>query len=100
MKLDILGALNAERAARRAAVVVTDVASGEQRLVKAADVARDPLKDVIEKHMRSGKSGMEETAAGPRVPHRACAAAAARHHRRGAYQPGAGADRASCSATT
>ena len=45
MKLDILKSLNAERAARRAAVVVTDVASGEQRLVKAADVARDPLKD-------------------------------------------------------
>ena len=61
MKLDILRALNAERAARRAAVVVTDVASGEQRLVKAADVARDPLKDLIEKRIRSGKSGMEET---------------------------------------
>lgn len=64
MKLEILKALNAERAARRAAVVVTDVASGEQRLVKAADVARDPLKEVIEKHIRSGKSGMEETPAG------------------------------------
>jgi xanthine dehydrogenase accessory factor len=64
MKLDILKALNAERAARRAAVVVTDVASGEQRLVRAADVARDPLKEVIEKHLRSGKSGMEETPAG------------------------------------
>src|SRR6516164_1690655 len=64
MKLDILRALNAERAARRAAVVVTDMASGEQRLVKAADVARDPLKDVIEKHIRRGKSGMAETPAG------------------------------------
>ncbi|MGH6767911.1 MAG: XdhC family protein [Xanthobacteraceae bacterium] len=64
MKLDILKALNAERAARRAAVVVTDVTSGEQRLVKAADMARDPLKDVIDKHIRSGKSGMEETAQG------------------------------------
>ena len=64
MKLDILRALNAERAARRAAVVVTDTASGEQRLVKAADVARDPLKDVIEKHIRRGKSGMAETPAG------------------------------------
>ena len=40
MKLDILRELNAERAARRAAVVVTDVASGEQRLVKASEVAR------------------------------------------------------------
>ena len=64
MKLDILRALNAERAARRAAVVVTDVASGEQRLVKAVDVARDPLKDVLEKHVRMAKSGMEETAQG------------------------------------
>lgn len=64
MKLDILSALNAERAARRAAVVVTDVASGEQRLVKAADVAKDPLKDLLEKHLRSGKSGMEETPQG------------------------------------
>jgi xanthine dehydrogenase accessory factor len=61
VKLDILRALNAERAARRAAVVVTDVASGTQRLVKAADVANDPLRELIEKHIRSGKSGMEET---------------------------------------
>src|SRR5215467_6999634 len=60
MKLDILRTLNAERAARRAAVVVTDVASGEQRLVKAAEVARDPLAALIEKRIRSGKSGMEE----------------------------------------
>ena len=93
MKLDILKALNAERAARRAAIVVTDVASGEQRLVKGADIARDPLKDVLEKHIRSGKSGMEETPQGQGVPHRARAAAAPRDHRRGAYQPGAGADR-------
>ena len=41
MKLAILVALNGERAARRAAIVVTDVASGTQRLVKRADVAGD-----------------------------------------------------------
>jgi xanthine dehydrogenase accessory factor len=64
MKLDILAVLNAERAARRAAVVVTDTASGTQRLIKGADVARDPLKEVLEKHIRSGKSGMEETPEG------------------------------------
>src|SRR6202047_1757935 len=64
MKLDILRALNTERAARRAAVVVTDVASGEQRLVKAADVANDSLEGLIEKHIRSAKSGMEETPQG------------------------------------
>ena len=64
MKLSILSALNTERANRRAVVVVTDVASGEQRLVKSAEVANDPLKDLIEKHLRSGKSGMEETPEG------------------------------------
>jgi xanthine dehydrogenase accessory factor len=64
MKLSILTALNTERANRRAAVVVTDVESGEQRLVKGADVATDPLKDLIEKRLRSGKSGMEETPSG------------------------------------
>ena len=64
MKLEILKILNAERAARRAAVVVTDVTTGEQRLVKAAELARDPLKEPIEKHIRRGKSGMVETPAG------------------------------------
>ena len=64
MKLDILHALNAERAARRAVVVVTDVESGEQRLVKADDVARDPVREVIEKRLRMAKSGMEETPKG------------------------------------
>ena len=64
MKLDVLQALNSERAARRAAVLVTDVASGEQRLVKAADVEKDPLKEVLEKRLRMAKSGMEETPRG------------------------------------
>ena len=64
MRLSILSSLNTERAARRAAIVVTDVDSGQQRLVKRGDVAGDPLKDVLEKHLRSGKSGMEETPQG------------------------------------
>jgi xanthine dehydrogenase accessory factor len=64
MRLDLLSTLNAERAARRAVVVVTDTASGSQRLVKAGAVAADPLRDVIEKHIRSGKSGVEETPEG------------------------------------
>jgi xanthine dehydrogenase accessory factor len=64
VKLAILSALNSERAARRAAIVVTDVESGTQRLVKAADVAGDPLKDLLEKHLRTGKSGMAETPQG------------------------------------
>ena len=64
MRLDILRSLNAERAARRAAVVVTDTATGIQRFVAAADVAADPLREVLEAHLRTGKSGMEETAEG------------------------------------
>jgi xanthine dehydrogenase accessory factor len=64
LKLDILHALNAERDARRAVVLVTDVESGVQRLVKAGEVAKDPLRDVIEKRLRMAKSGMEETAQG------------------------------------
>ncbi len=64
MRLDNLATLNAERAARRAVVIVTDVATGEQRLVKAVDVKSDPLADLLDKRVRSGKSGMEETPQG------------------------------------
>ena len=64
MQLDILRTLNVERAARHPVVVVTDLGSGSQRLVKAADVAGDPLWEPIEKRIRSGKSGTEETAQG------------------------------------
>ena len=64
MDLSILQTLNAERAARRAVVVVTDVDSGAQRLVRAADVANDPLREIIEKRVRMAKSGMEETPQG------------------------------------
>jgi xanthine dehydrogenase accessory factor len=64
MKLDILSSLNAERAVRRAAIVVTDIASGVQRLVRAADIAGDPLRAELEARLRSGKSGMVETPQG------------------------------------
>lgn len=64
MKLDLLQALNTERAARRAAVLVTDIASGAQRLVRAAEAAADPLADLVAQHLRTGKSGMAETPAG------------------------------------
>src|SRR5689334_22471450 len=64
MKLDLLSTLNAERAARRAAIIVTDVASGKERLVKAADVAGDPLRTVLAERLRSGKSGMVDSPEG------------------------------------
>jgi xanthine dehydrogenase accessory factor len=64
MKLDLLRRLNAERAARRAAIVVTDVETGAQRLVKAAEIAADPLADVLRERLRTGKSGVAETVEG------------------------------------
>ena len=64
MKLDILRTLNTERAARRPVVLVTDLASGEERLVKAAEVEHDPLSELLAKHIRTGKSGVEETPQG------------------------------------
>jgi len=60
MRLDLLSVLNAERAARRAAILVTDMASGEQRVALEADVARDPLGEALAERFRSGKSGLVE----------------------------------------
>ena len=64
MKLDLLSALNGERSARRAVIVVTDVETGAQRLVKGAEIAGDPLREMLEKHLRTGKSGMAESPQG------------------------------------
>lgn len=60
MKQNTLAELNSERAARRAVIVITDISNGVQRLVKAADIAADPLKAELDKHLRMGKSGMIE----------------------------------------
>jgi xanthine dehydrogenase accessory factor len=60
MRLSLLSDLNAERAARRAAVLVTDVASGEQRLVREAEVGGDPLAQELQDSLRRGKSGLVE----------------------------------------
>jgi len=58
MDLALLEALNAERAGRRACVVVTEIDSGRQRLVKPDDVATDPLATQLSDALRTGKSGM------------------------------------------
>lgn len=60
MDLNLLSTLNAERAARRATVLVTELGSGEQRLVKEADIAGDVLAEVLDRQLRSGKSGSVE----------------------------------------
>lgn len=60
MDLATLSTLNAERATRRATILVTDVANGAQRLVKAADIAGDPLAEALDKQLRMAKSAMVE----------------------------------------
>src|ERR1700732_3081378 len=64
MRLDILAALNAERAARRGAIVVTNAQSGAQRLVKAADVAGGPPRETLGARARSGKGGPADSPEG------------------------------------
>lgn len=58
MRLDLLSTLNAERAARRACLVVTELASGEQRLVSAADIGGDPLAPALREALTQGRSGL------------------------------------------
>src|SRR5947208_15781552 len=60
VKSETLAEVNVERAARRPVIVVTDTANGEQRLVKAKDIAADPLRADLTKQLRMGKSGMIE----------------------------------------
>ncbi len=58
MDLALLKELNAERAARRAAILITDIDTGDQRLVKEADdLSGDPLAEALAARFRSGKSG-------------------------------------------
>jgi len=63
MKLETLALLNAERAARRPVILITDTSNGEQRLVKEAEIASDPLRADLAKQLRMGKSGMIEVGA-------------------------------------
>lgn len=56
MRLDLLAALNAERAARRPCVLVTDLAGGDQRLVTASTMAGDPLAPALAEAIATGRS--------------------------------------------
>lgn len=60
MDLAILSALNAARAARRAAVLVTELDSGAARLVTEDGLAGDPLEAPIRSALRAGRSGLVE----------------------------------------
>lgn len=54
----LLETLADECAARRACVLVTNIDSGEQRVVRADEAANDPLQDLIEAQMRQGRSAL------------------------------------------
>ncbi len=59
-RADLLAAFNAERAIRRPCILVTNIASGKQRLVRAADVDSEPMADILTERLRLGKSGILE----------------------------------------
>ena len=61
MDLALLAQLNEERAARRAAVLVTDLQSNTQRLVLEKDIQADPLSALLSDALRMGKSGVVES---------------------------------------
>jgi len=56
VKQSTLSELNAERLARRPVLLVTNIATGAQRLVKSSEIANDPLHAELDKHLRMGKS--------------------------------------------
>ena len=58
MRLDVLKAMNAARRERRAGVMITRLADGDQRFVEAAGFRADPLADSLETALRMGKSGV------------------------------------------
>lgn len=64
MRLDLLAALNTERAARRAAVLVTELAGGKQRLVRESEIDKDPLATELRAQLRAGRSGVAEKESG------------------------------------
>ncbi|MEP3015282.1 MAG: XdhC family protein [Hyphomicrobiales bacterium] len=53
-----LAEINAARQERRAVVVVTDIATGEQRLLHAGAEMEDELRAEVEQRLKSGKSGV------------------------------------------
>jgi xanthine dehydrogenase accessory factor len=62
VKLESLAELNRERAARRAAVLVTNIGSGEQRLVREREIPGDPLAEILSERLRQGRSGLVDIA--------------------------------------
>lgn len=58
MRLADLATLNAERAARRAVALVTDLADGGQRVITTNTLASDPLAEQLTERFRLGKGAV------------------------------------------
>jgi xanthine dehydrogenase accessory factor len=67
VKADLLAAITAARAARRAVIRVVRLADGAERLVgRGDDLAADPLAAALDAAFRTGRSGLVEDAGGAR----------------------------------
>lgn len=60
MNLDMLRQLNTARRERQAAILVTDTATGETRLVSGDGLAQDSLAGELRQRIASGRSGLLE----------------------------------------
>lgn len=56
----VLKTLNAERRARRAAILVTDLGDGRDRVVREGDPVAGALGEAVDKAFRTGRSGVVE----------------------------------------
>lgn len=61
MKVELLSQILAAKRERTAIAVVTDLATGAQRLIPREDAANDPLAPILDKAFRFDKSGVEQT---------------------------------------
>ena len=64
MKAELLQRILGAKAERRAIAVITELASGAQRLISRDDAASDALAEILDKGFRFDKSGVEQTPKG------------------------------------
>lgn len=64
MELSSLKKLNAAKRARKAAILLTEIASGKSSVILESDAVADEMGEAVSRAFRSGKSGMVETGSG------------------------------------
>ncbi|MEO1198037.1 MAG: XdhC family protein [Pseudomonadota bacterium] len=66
MRLDLLKTINEERRARRGVIIATELASGNTRLIREADIDAQPDAETLWSVLRAGKSRVVQTESGER----------------------------------